>query len=73
LSMTFMPIEVITKKVLNKYQAVMVAAKEARRINKIPKEERGEDENKRVTTLALRRLAEGKISFTLDGEKAEKR
>jgi DNA-directed RNA polymerase omega subunit len=68
-----MPIEVITKKVLNKYQAVMVAAKEARRINKIPKEERGEDGAKRVTTLALRRLAEGKISFTLDGEKAEKR
>jgi len=40
--MTFMPIETLIRHNVNKYQAVMMAAREARRINRIPKEDRGE-------------------------------
>ncbi len=71
--MTFMPIEKLTRNTLNKYQAVMIVAREARRINRIPKEERGEDGSKRVTTLAMRRVAEGWVSFIMDEEKGEQR
>jgi DNA-directed RNA polymerase omega subunit len=71
--MTFMPIEDLTKNILNKYQAVMIVAREARRINRIPKEERGEDGAKRVTTLAMRRVAEGLVGFTMGDEKSEAR
>lgn len=71
--MNFMPIEKLTGNTLNKYQAVMIVAREARRINRIPKEERGEDSNKRVTTLAMRRVAGGLVGFTMGDEKVEAR
>jgi DNA-directed RNA polymerase subunit K/omega len=71
--MTFMPIETLTRHNVNKYQAVMMAAREARRINRIPKEDRGEFGSMRVTILAMRRVAEGKVTMLQDGEKAEKR
>jgi DNA-directed RNA polymerase subunit K/omega len=71
--MNFMPIETLTRHNVNKYQAVMMAAREARRINRIPKEDRGEYANMRVTILAMRRVAEGKVTISQDGEKAEKR
>ncbi len=71
--MTFMPIETLTRHNMNKYQAVMLAAREARRINKIAKEDRGDDGATRVTILAMRRVAEGKVTFAPDGDKHEKR
>lgn len=58
--MTFMPIEELTKFVPNKYRAIMIAAKEARRLNKIPKEER-EDKDSKVTSISLKKLITGKI------------
>lgn len=71
--MNFMPIEALIRHNVNKYQAVMMAAREARRINRIPKEDRGEYGTMRVTILAMRRVAEGKVTISQDGEKAEKR
>ena len=71
--MNFMPIETLIRHNVNKYQAVMMAAREARRINRIPKENRGDDGTIKVTILAMRRVAEGKVTIAQDGEKAEKR
>lgn len=73
--MTFITLEELIKNLAshNKYQAVMMAAREARRINKIPKENRGEDGIGKVTTLALRKLLEGRLTLLPDREKDERR
>jgi len=67
--MESIPIEKLMERAENRYEAVMVAAKRARQINKIKEEEEGEKE--KVTVRALRELVEGKIEFKY--EKKEKR
>lgn len=62
-------IEKLMEKTENRYEAVMVAARRARQINR----EKGEDnrEDEKVTIRALRELLEGKVDFKY--EKKEKR
>jgi len=64
--MGFVPIEKVTTKVRNKYEAVLVAAKEARVQNSIA-QLRDQDPNiayPKITTLSLTRLIEGKIRYS---------
>ena len=90
--MAQIPKEDILKRVDNIYEAVIVAAKEARRINdvklmedeqRVELEEPVENdigleekvisfdgpEEEKVTVLALRRLIEGNIKYSIDSEK----
>ena len=60
--------EDITRNVDNRYEAVRVLSKEARRINDAIKFAEGEIEEK-PTTIAINRLVEGKVKF--DYEKTE--
>ena len=64
--MGFVPIEKVTTRVRNKYEAVLVAAKEARVQNSIA-QLRDKDPNgvyPKITTLSLTRLIEGKIRYS---------
>ncbi len=70
--MESIPIEKLMEKVENRYEAVMVAAKRARQINR----ERGgglekSREKEKLTVRALRELLEGKVEFKY--EKKERR
>lgn len=60
--------EDITKQVDNRYEAVRVLSKEARRINDAIRFAEGEIDEK-PTTIAINRLVEGKVKF--DYEKTE--
>lgn len=64
-------IEKLMEKTENRYEAVMVAARRARQINREKGEELREDEKEKVTIRALRELLEGKVDFKY--EKKEKR
>lgn len=64
--MDLIPLERIEKVVSNLYEAVAIAAKEARRINLCRKREEAkgtQDETKKVTVEALKRLTSGKIRY----------
>jgi DNA-directed RNA polymerase subunit K/omega len=64
--MGFVPIEKVTTRVRNKYEAVLVAAKEARIQNSIAQLQ-DQDPNTaypKITTLSLTRLIEGKIRYS---------
>jgi DNA-directed RNA polymerase subunit K/omega len=64
--MGFVPIEKVTTKVRNKYEAVLVAAKEARVQNSIAQLQ-DQDPNAaypKITTLSLTRLIDGKIRYS---------
>ncbi len=67
--MESIPIEKLMERAANRYEAVMVAAKRARQINRTKEEE--SEEKEKVTVRALRELMEGKIEFKY--EKKEKR
>ena len=54
--------EDITRNVDNRYEAVRVLSKEARRINDAIKFAEGEIDEK-PTTIAINRLVEGKVKF----------
>ena len=64
-------IEEILKIVENKYKAVVIAAKEARRLNVIPreKEEGGEEKENNLKPVeeALKRFVKGELKY-VDGE-----
>jgi DNA-directed RNA polymerase subunit omega len=64
-------IEKLMEKTENRYEAVMVAARRARQINREKEEALREDEKEKVTIRALRELLEGKVDFKY--EKKEKR
>lgn len=64
-------IEKLMEKTENRYEAVMVAARRARQINREKDEALREDEKEKVTIRALRELLEGKVDFKY--EKKEKR
>ncbi len=61
--MSYTPMERIWKTVDNRYFAVIVAAKEARRINKAPKED---EMGEKPTLLALKRLINQKIAHKME-------
>lgn len=55
----------------NKYEAIVVVAKEARRIARWARE-RGIKLPKRTTTMAIERFLEGKVKYKMTKGKAEK-
>ncbi|MCP4547744.1 MAG: DNA-directed RNA polymerase subunit omega [bacterium] len=63
--MPFVPIEKLTKVVENKYEAVLVAAKEARVQNSIVqlKEADPNASTPKMTSLALSNVIDGKVKF----------
>lgn len=54
--------EKILEQVSNRYEAIRIAAKEARRINALIKLS-GEEIEGKPTTIALKRLIEGKVKY----------
>ena len=63
--MGFVPIEKVTRTIPNKYEAVLVAAKDARVQNSIAQLQ-DLDPNEaypKMTSLALRRLIEGRVQY----------
>ena len=63
--MGFVPIEKVTRTIPNKYEAVLVAAKDARVQNSIAQQQ-DLDPNEaypKMTSLALRRLIDGKVQY----------
>ena len=61
--MAYVPVEKVTKVVVNKYEAVVVAAREARKINSVMRMV-GRDESKdKVTTRALKRVGRGDVDY----------
>ena len=69
-SMAYVPVEKVTKVVVNKYEAVVVAAREARKINSVMRMV-GRDESKdKVTTRALKRVGRGDVDYVYIDEQA---
>lgn len=64
--MGFVPIEKVTHKIPNKYEAVLVAAKEARVQNSIAQLQDLDPNSAfpKITTLSLKRLIDGKIRYS---------
>ena len=61
--------EFLDGKVVSPYEAVIVTAKESRRINSVPYELQA-DKKTKITTQAAIRLVDGKVKFTyLESEK----
>lgn len=63
--MAFVPLEDILMTVENRYKAIIVAAKEARRINQELRKEPGEEGEAvaKPTMEALRRVSEGLVKY----------
>ncbi len=62
--------EKILDRIPNRYEAVRVMAKEARRVNTIIRLSGKEIEDK-PTSIAMRRLAEGKVKFKYEKQEEE--
>lgn len=61
--MAYVPVEKVTQTIHNKYEAVVVAAREARKINSVMRMV-GRDETKdKVTSRALHRVGRGDVDF----------
>ncbi len=68
--MAYVPVEKVTQVVHNKYEAVVVAAREARKINSVMRMV-GRDESKdKVTTRALKRVGRGDVDFVYIDEQS---
>jgi DNA-directed RNA polymerase omega subunit len=63
--MELQSMEKILETVPNRYEAIRVIAKEARRINAIIKRSGEEIENK-PTSIAIKRLVEGKVKYSYE-------
>ncbi len=65
----------LTEKILeiipNRYEAVRVLAKEARRINQILIKA-GEEIDEKPTTMAMKRLVSGKVKYSYEQREGEK-
>ncbi len=61
--------EKILDQVGNRYEAIRVIAREARRINALLKHS-GEEVEDKPTTIAMKRLVEGKVKYSY-GEQGE--
>lgn len=55
--------EKILERIANRYEATRVIAKEARRINMLIRLS-GEEFDEKPTTIAIRRLIDGKVKYT---------
>lgn len=62
--------EEMLDKVDNRYEGVMVVAEEATRINAIIRMT-GEEISEKPTTIALRRVAEGKVKYKYEEKREE--
>lgn len=62
--------EEMLHKVDNRYEGVMVVAEEAARINAIIRMT-GEEISEKPTTIALRRVAEGKVKYKYEEKREE--
>ncbi len=56
-------IDKLTKVIPNKYEAVRVMAKEARRINALLMRGAQADVNKKPTSIAMKRVLDGKVKY----------
>jgi DNA-directed RNA polymerase subunit K/omega len=64
-------LERITEVVANRYEAVRIMAKEARRINTLIRLS-GEEIEEKPTTIAMKRLIDGKVKYTYAEPEGEK-
>ena len=60
---SYVPLEKVTAHVANKYEAVVVAAAEARKINSVLRMVGRDEALEKVTSRALRRICTGDIDF----------
>jgi len=63
--------ENILKVVPNRYEAIRVMAKEARRINSLIRKA-GEELEEKPTSIAMNRVIDGKVKFEYEEPKGEK-
>jgi DNA-directed RNA polymerase omega subunit len=61
--MSYVPVEKVTESIKNKYEAVVVAAREARHINTIMRMVGRDDARHKVTTRALGRVMRGDVDY----------
>ncbi len=61
--MAYVPVEEVTKVVKNKYEAVVVAAREARKINSAMRMVGREETKEKVTSRSLKRVGRGDVDF----------
>lgn len=69
--MEFQPMEKILDIIQNRYEAVRVMAKEARRINLVLLVA-GKEIEEKPTTVAMKRLVNGKVKFSYEEREGEK-
>ncbi|KPJ54156.1 hypothetical protein AMJ39_01785 [candidate division TA06 bacterium DG_24] len=70
--MAFVPLEDVLMSIENRYKAVIVAAKEARRLNQeLSKEGEEEAGAAKLTMEALRRVSEGLVKYNEIEEEGE--
>jgi DNA-directed RNA polymerase omega subunit len=60
---SYVPLEKVTTHVVNKYEAVVVAAAEARKINSVLRMVGRDEAQEKVTSRALRRICTGDIDY----------
>jgi DNA-directed RNA polymerase omega subunit len=68
--MSYVPVEKVTTSIKNKYEAVVVAAREARHINTIMRMVGRDDAKQKVTTRALNRVTRGDVDYVYIDEMA---
>ena len=69
--MSYVPIEKVKGVIKNKYEAVVVAAREARHINTIMRMVGRDDAKQKVTTRAINRVVRGDVDYVyLDEQSA---
>jgi DNA-directed RNA polymerase omega subunit len=61
--MSYVPVERVTTVIKNKYEAVVVAAREARHINTIMRMVGRDDARAKVTSRALNRVTRGDVDY----------
>ncbi len=69
--LSYVPVEKLTSFVKNRYEAVVVAAREARKINSVLRMVGRDDRKAKVTTRALRRVAHGEVDYVYLDEQTE--
>jgi DNA-directed RNA polymerase omega subunit len=69
--MSYVPVEKVTGSIKNKYEAVVVAAREARHINTIMRMVGRDDARHKVTTRALSRVIRGDVDYLYIDEQTE--
>ena len=62
-NMAYVAIEKVTTVVHNKYEAVVVAAREARKINSVMRMVGRDESKEKVTSRALKRVGRGDVDF----------